>query len=282
MSSKCNQQNIWLIEAVKQVKQHTNKDCVIVDVSAEVNDAHKPNYIAVKVVGESVYYKLFDRDSVLNIHDSDICYTGEIPEQFTDVDVNINKYIIDLITDTDFLPELIFVSEKFVCVEWYHDYQNVKPSDLIKNYSTIELSLSLGTEQDIIITDLMRDINTRIQKFHNDNKKDLEWVDPIKYKFDPRIVDCLNPASSSPTEDLKHATVTMDRLELLRNFHVKKDSNGDVIDWKYTGLSRLTIGPPNVIYFVDDVKLGAITDIVDYKGNCLIYYKGVYYNINNA
>lgn len=234
----------WLVEAASQVKQNTGEDCVIVQHSMDKSDENqKPNYIAVQLVNTRKFLKLYDRDIMIEkdlIHGLDRLKLriNDNPEKY-DLDPQTNKiiqtpveYFIDLVTSSDIFPSFEFITKDFFVTEWLADYQSLQLTDIIENAGALDLSKAIGVANIVTPkpTKLLRDIYTKVEEFS------------VKNKLNHNIENL----GTFPT---------FDRLELFRNFHLKKNSNGEVENWKFTGLTRIIYSDTiTKVYIAHDKK----------------------------
>lgn len=264
--------NYWLVEAAAQVKQNTGEDCIVIQYSMDRNtDDQKPNYIAVQLVGTRKFLKLYDRDIMIDKElvdglDRLKLRIKDDPSNY-DLDPQTHKvihtpvdYLIDIITGNDLFPSFEFVTEDFFVTEWLADYQSLQLTDIIKNIRVLNLAKAIGITSVVPKpTELLKDIYTKIEKFSEANK----------------LIHNIDSANSG--EDLG-SFPTFDRLELLRNFHLKKKPTGEIEDWKFTGLTRIIFSDTlTKVFIVHDGKwLGSQPENTDVP---TLLYNNQYYTI---
>jgi hypothetical protein len=232
----------WLVEATSQVKQNTGEDCIVIQHSSDTSvENQKPNYIAVQLVTSGKYFKLYDRDIIIKqqiVHDLNELHKRVDGESKYNLDTQTSQLIkspveclISMLESEDIFPNFEFITDDFFVTEWLVDYQSLQLIDIFENASMLNLSQAIGvTDLTPKPTKLLKDIYAKVEEFSQKNK--------LNHNIEGLPV-----------------FPTFNRLELLRNFHLKKTPDGKVEDLKFTGLARIIYSDtPTRVYIVHDGK----------------------------
>lgn len=142
-----------------------------------------------------------------------------------------------------FLPEYLFETLNFLCFKYYNDYTPLVLEDVVDT-KYLKLSRLLNINLTSNYLELTPFFKTVICNFHILYKNEI-----VTNSVPPDIRQLLNLKTSSAS--LNYLCCTPSNITL-RDFSVKRDSNGKIIDWKYTNIDNWDILFPNYIFDIKD------------------------------
>ena len=173
-----------------------------------------------------------------------------------------------------FLPEYLFETNSFLCFKYYKDYTPLLISDVINvNFLKISSLLNINlTPKSLELTPFFKNIIFNFRTLYKNEK--------LQNDIPLHIKELLNFKSHSSF--LNYLCITPSNITL-QDFSVKRNSDGEIIDWKYTDIDNWDILFPNYIFDIEDggddtaIHLEKINSMCD-KPTVVLTYKSNYYN----
>lgn len=226
-------QHIALVQ--KELNLHSNEQYIYQHRSLDLDlKAGTPNFCVFRSQDSDEYIKVYPKDIVPS------------PDPLKHL---LSRY--------DFLPKFVLETDNYIGVEWYpeNEWTIPNPIDFI-NVNIRELydylNLSNYNPQ---ATAFLKSV---ISSFHNLY---------VNEQFDITLNELLKTVDKWPMTSqldymdelydlplINYVTWVPDNIEI-NNFVVKRDVNGNIVDWKYTGVTRWMQGAPKYVFSISSEKL---------------------------
>lgn len=150
---------------------------------------------------------------------------------------------------TTFLPELHYETKNYLFFDYYIDYSLPKASDFI-DISKVSLYKILNipnenADNNFKPTVLFNEIINSFEKIYLNEK----IYDPIPEDIKKMYALIFN--NNTNNNKLNYLTITPSNISL-KDFVVKRNENGEILDWKYIDMENLHIQPPKYIYNLNE------------------------------